>query len=183
MKGWRIMYGSGWDTVDFSGWLLLNISATLVWWIGSIYPKDGWYGETMVMWPVNEQPNPTQARSGSVMFKSNLLPIKVLWVSPNFSPVISDQYLFIFVKLEEDNICLFYNLPFGQTHRYVLMSLAIVKLVLVCYGQVCRYSVLTSLMTKITRSFSCLESLKRDKKKTPRVLFHKFVSQVWKSIK
>ena len=50
---------------------------------------------------------------------------------PNFSPVIADQYLFIFVKLEEDNICLFYNFPFGQTHRYVLMSLAIVKLGLV----------------------------------------------------
>ena len=25
MKGWRIMYGSGWDTVDFSERLLLNI--------------------------------------------------------------------------------------------------------------------------------------------------------------
>ena len=51
--------------------------------------------------------------------------------SSQFSPVIADQYLFIFVKLEEDNICLFYNLPFGQAHRYVLTSLAIGKLVLV----------------------------------------------------
>ena len=49
-----------------------------------------------------------------------------------FSLVIVDQYLFIFVKLEEDNICLFYNFPFGETHRYVLMSLATVKLILVC---------------------------------------------------
>ena len=66
----------------------------------------------------------------SVMFKSDLLPLS-FEVLPNFSPVIADQYLFIFVKLEEDNICLFYNLPFGQAHRYVLTSLAIVKLVLV----------------------------------------------------
>ena len=78
-----------------------------------------------------KQPNPTQARSGSVMFKSDLLPIKFFEFLPNFSPVIADQYLFIFVKLEEDNICLFYNLPFGQAHRYVLTSLAIVKLILV----------------------------------------------------
>ena len=50
---------------------------------------------------------------------------------PNFSPIIADQYIFIFVKLEEDNIRLFYNFPFGQARRYVLMSLATVKLVLV----------------------------------------------------
>lgn len=50
---------------------------------------------------------------------------------PNFSPVIADQYLFIFVKLEEDNICLFYNPPFRRTCRYILMSLATVKLILV----------------------------------------------------
>ena len=58
--------------------------------------------------------------------------------SSQFSPVIADQYLFIFVKLEEDNICLFYNFPFRQTHHYVLRSLAIVKLVPI-YIQVCRY--------------------------------------------
>ena len=50
---------------------------------------------------------------------------------PNFSLVI-EQYLFIFVKLEEDDISFFYNFPFRKTHRYVLTSLAIVKLVLVC---------------------------------------------------
>ena len=60
---------------------------------------------------------------------------------PNFSPVIADQYLFIFVKLKEDNICLFYNPPFGRTHRFVLTSLAMVKLVLACHGQVCRYQI------------------------------------------
>jgi len=32
--------------------------------------------------------------------------------------------------------------------------------------------VLTSLMTKITCSFSCLKSLKRDEKETPTALFH-----------
>ena len=58
---------------------------------------------------------------------------------PNFSPVIANQYLFIFVKLEEDNICLFYNFPFVQTCCYVLASLASVKLALVYNGQVCRY--------------------------------------------
>ena len=47
------------------------------------------------------------------MFKSDLLPIKFLQVFFPIFPVIADQYLFIFVKLEEDNICLFYNLPFG----------------------------------------------------------------------
>ena len=51
--------------------------------------------------------------------------------SSQFSPVIADQYLFIFVKLEEDNICLFYNLPFGWTCRYILTSLATMKLVLI----------------------------------------------------
>ena len=65
-----------------------------------------------------KQPNPMWYGGQSVMFKSDLLPL-MLWGSPNFSPVIADQYLFIFDKLEEDNICLIYNLPFGQAHRYV----------------------------------------------------------------
>ena len=43
--------------------------------------------------------------------------------------------------------------------------------------------ILTSLTIMITQSFSCLESFKRDKKKTPQVIFHIFVSQVHKSIK
>ena len=94
----------------------------------------------MVMWPVNETTQPdldverkchAQERLATNEASSSFL--------PNFSPVIADQYLFIFVKLEEDNICLFYNFPFGQTHRYVLTSLVIVKLVLVYYGQVCHY--------------------------------------------
>ena len=70
-------------------------------------------------------------RKESVMFKSDLLPIKFLLVFFPISPVIVDQYLFIFVKLEEDNIFLFYNLPFGRTCRYILASLATVKPVLV----------------------------------------------------
>ena len=62
-----------------------------------------------------EQPDPTRMQSESVMFKSDLLPTKFFSsFLPNFSAVIADQYLFIFVKLEEDNICLFYNLPFGK---------------------------------------------------------------------
>ena len=113
MKEWSIMYGSGWDTVDFSGWLLLNISATLMWWIGSIYPKGGWYGETMVMWPVNETTQPDSDTEWNCHVQERLATNKVsLSFIPNFSPVNADQYLFIFVKLEEDNICLFYNFPF-----------------------------------------------------------------------
>ena len=131
MGGWRIMYGSGWDPVDSFWTTSLEHMATLMRWIGSITRSmDGiarpWWCDRWM-----KQPNPIVVRRKSVMFKSDLLPSKFSWVSPNFSPVIADQYLFIFVKLEEDNICLFYNLPFGQTHRYVLTSLAIVKLVLV----------------------------------------------------
>ena len=48
-----------------------------------------------------------------------------------FSPVITDQYLFIFVKLKEDNIFLFYNPPFGRTCRYILANLVTMKLILV----------------------------------------------------
>ena len=93
---------------------------------------------------------------------------------PNFSPVISNQYLFIFVKLEEDNICLFYNFPFGQTRRYVLRSLATVKIALVCMDKFVAI-VLTSLTTMITRFFSILESLKRDGKETPAFLFRNVI--------
>jgi len=94
---------------------------------------------------------------------------------PNFSLVIADQYLFIFIKLEEDNICLVYNPPFGRTHRFVLTSLAMVKLVLSCHGQVCRYYViLTSLTTRKTRSFSILESLKRYVRKNSNVPFSSY---------
>jgi len=100
------------------------------------------------------------------MFKSDLLPIKFLQVFFPISPIIYDRYLFIFVKLEEDNICLFYNFPFGKTRRYVLTSLATVRLALVCMDKFVAI-VLTSLMTRITRFFSILESLKRDGKETP----------------
>ena len=86
----------------------------------------------MVMWPVNETTQPDSGTEWKCHVQERLATNKdSLSFLPNFSPVIADQYLFIFVKLEEDNICLFYNLPFGQTHRYVLTSLAIVKLVLV----------------------------------------------------
>ena len=87
------------------------------------------------------------------MFKSDLLPMKLFKFSSPFSPVIVDQYLFIFVKLKEDNICFFYNFPFMQTCHYVLMSLATMKLTLVCMDKFVTI-ILTSLMTKITQSFS-----------------------------
>ena len=93
----------------------------------------------MVMWLVNETTQPESGTEWKCHVQERLATNKVsLSFLPNFSPVIANQYLFIFVKLEEDNICLFYNLPFGQAHRYVLTSLAIVKLVLV-YRQVYRY--------------------------------------------
>ena len=50
---WR--YCSGWDVSwvgEFFERLLLNISVTLKW-IGSVNPKNGWYGGPMVIWPVN----------------------------------------------------------------------------------------------------------------------------------
>ena len=124
------MYGSGWDMVDTFRMTPLEHITTLMRWIGSITPNVDGVARTMVMRPVNETTQPDVVRRKSVMFKSDLLPLN-FECSPNFSPVISDQYLFIFVKLEEDSICFFYNLPFGQAHRYVLTSLAIGKLVLV----------------------------------------------------
>ena len=94
----------------------------------------------MVMWPVNETTQPDMEAEWKCHVQERLATNKVSSsLLPNFSRVIADQYLFIFVKLEEDNICLFYNLPYGQTHRFVLPSLAIVKFVLVCHRQVCRH--------------------------------------------
>ena len=130
MDGWRIMYGSGWDTVDSFWTTSLEHIMTLMWWIRSITLNVDGLARTMVMRPVNETTQPDVIRRTKCHVQEWLATIK-FWCSPNFSPVISDQYLFIFVKLEEDNICLFYNLPFGQAHRYVLTSLAIGKLVLV----------------------------------------------------
>ena len=81
-----------------------------------------------------EQNNPTRLNHGDgVKVSCSRRPTtnKIFQVFFPFSPVIADQYLFIFVKLEEDNICFFYNPPFGWICRYILASLATVKLVLV----------------------------------------------------
>ena len=137
-RSWRNearRYCSRWDTRwvgEFSDWLLLNISATLRW-IGSVNPN------IWMVWKTNgemtgERNNPTRLNHGDgvkVSCSRATCYHKFLQVFFPFSPVISDQYLFIFFKLEEDNICLFYNFPFGQTCHYVLTSLAIVKLILV----------------------------------------------------
>ena len=56
-----------------------------------------------------------------------------------------------------------YNFPFGKTCDYVLVSLVTVKLTLVRMDKFVAI-VLMSLMTKISWSFSILESLKRDGK-------------------
>jgi len=92
-----------------------------------------------MVWKTNgemtgERNNPTQINNGYEVKVSRSRATcyhKFFKFFPFFSPVISDQYLFIFVKLEEDNICILYNLPFGQTCRYVLTSLATMKLGLV----------------------------------------------------
>ena len=135
---WR--YCSGWDTSwvgEFSKRLLLNILATLKW-ISSINPKNGWYGGPMVIWPVNEitQPNLIMVMEWKCHVQERLATNKVSSsFLPNFSPVIADQYLFIFVKLEEDNICLFYNFPpslcFNKPSDSETRSCL--------HGQVCRY--------------------------------------------
>ena len=70
------MYGSGWDTVDTFRMTPLEHITTLMRWIGSITP-NGWFGETMVMRPVNETTQPDVIRRKSVMFKSDLLPLKL----------------------------------------------------------------------------------------------------------
>ena len=120
MNEWSISVLWWVDQGEFSEWLLLNISETLTWWIGSINPRCGWCEETMVMWPVNETTQPDMDAERKCHVQERLATNKISSsFLPNFSPVIADQYLFIFVKLEEDNICLFYNPPFGRTYRFV----------------------------------------------------------------
>ena len=127
----------------------------------------------MVIWLVNRitQHDSIMAMEWKRHVQERLATNEVLQVFFPFSLVITDQYLFIFVKLEEDNIFLFYNFPFEQNCRYVWSSLATVKLILAQMDKFVTI-VLISLMTKITQSFSYLESLKRDKKETPVVIFH-----------
>ena len=133
-------------------------------------------GVTDQWWrPVNGTTQPGMDAEGKCHVQERLATNKVSSsFLPNFSPVIAHQYLFIFVKLEEDNICLFYNFPFGQTHPYVLTSLVTVKLTLVCMDKFVAI-VLTSLTTKKTWSFSILENLKRDGKETPVILFRHII--------
>ena len=87
----------------------------------------------MVIWSVNgiTQPNSIMVMEWKCHVEERPATNEVIQVFFPFSLVIADQYLFIFLKLEEDNIFLFYNFPFGKTHRYVLTSLATVKLILV----------------------------------------------------
>jgi len=86
----------------------------------------------MVIWPVIGITQPNSDMEWKCHVQEWLTTNKVSSsFLPNFSRVITNQYLFIFIKLEEDNICLFYNFPFGQTRRYVLTSLMTVKLDLV----------------------------------------------------
>ena len=125
------MYCSGWDTGESSKRLLLNIPTTLTWWIGSVNPKCGWCDGPMVMWPVNGTTQPDSNAKWKCHVQEWLATKKVFSsFLPNFPQSLLTSTSLFFVKLEDDNICLFYKLPFEQTHRYVLTSLAIVKLVL-----------------------------------------------------
>ena len=72
-----------------------------------------------------EQPNPTRMRSESVMFKSDLLPIKFLQV---FFPIFP-QSLLTSTSLFLSSL---WRITYACSIRYVLTGLAIVKLVLVC---------------------------------------------------
>ena len=74
------------------------------------------------------------------------------------------------VKLEEDNMFLFYNFPFGQTRRYVLTSLAIMKLTL-AYMDKFVTIFLTSLMTKITQSFFNFRESEKGRKGNSSIAF------------
>lgn len=59
------------------------------------------------------------------MFKSDLLPTKLLQASFLIFPQsqLTSTSLF-FIKLEEQNICLFYNPPFERTYRFVFTQLS-----------------------------------------------------------
>ena len=90
-------------------------------------------GVTDQWWrPMNGTTQPSMDAEGKCHVQERLATNKAFFkFSSQFSPVIVDQYLFIFVRLDEDNICLFYNPPFGRTCRYILASLVTMKLVLV----------------------------------------------------
>ena len=105
----------------------------------------------MVISPVNgmTQPDSIMMMEWKCHVQEKPATNRILQVFFPFSPVIADQYLFIFVKLEDDNIFLVYNFPFKQTRRYVLASLVTVKLILVWVDKFVAI-VLMSLTTKIT---------------------------------
>ena len=73
------------------------------------------------------------------MFKSDLLPIEFFNFFSHFPPIIADQYLFIFDKLAEDNICLVYNIPFWKTYRFVFSEPSVSEIRSCLGGQVCHY--------------------------------------------
>ena len=86
-----------------------------------------------------------------------------------FSPTISSKYLFIFYKLEEDNICLIISSPFGR------VQLSLNSNPKECSVPVCNWT--GPLLSKFnessigeTQRFSFLESLKK-LKKTPGFVF------------
>ena len=91
------MYCSGWDTGEFSERLLLNISATVTWWIGSINPKYGWCNGTMVMWPVNGTTQPDLDAEWKCHVQERLATNKVFSsFLPNFpQPLLASTSLFL----------------------------------------------------------------------------------------
>ena len=168
------MYCSGWDIGEFFERLLLNIPATLTW-IGSVNPKYGWRDGPMVIWPVNRITQPNSNMEWKCHVQERLATNKVSSsFLPNFSPIIVDQYLFIFIKLEEDNICLFYNSPFRETHHYVLTSLETVKLVLFCMDKFVLFG-FNEFNDKDNSVLLNFRESKRDVKETPIILFRHII--------
>ena len=96
---WRTMYESGWDTVDASSQTTsLEHITTLIWWIGSITPiMDGmvrpwWWNRWM------KTTQPEWWYGGKVSCSRATCYHQSFEFLPNFSPVITDQYPFIFCQ-------------------------------------------------------------------------------------
>ena len=130
----------------------------------------------MVMKPVDEN-NPTRmlVRRKSVMFKSDLLPSKLLNFFPIFPQSLLTSTPLFLSSLRGITYACSITCPSGKpiatfyrAQRYGSSLLSKDKF--------CRYlMILTSLATKTTRSFSILESLKRYIKETPAVLFRHLI--------
>ena len=123
---------------------------------------------TMMKWKCHVQERPA-TKSGLPLFP--------------FSPVIADQYLFI--KLEEDNICLLYNstLRVNPLLCDVLTSLAKVKLGLVTMEKFVAIWCSNEFNDNENSILFMFGEFGKGQKENSTSYFCKFVSQVQKSVK